>query len=144
MFAAWVSRARKKGVTERSSTLGQQSLHDERGMELLEFIGVVIIVVMVALIIWQFMWFAHASMIANSAAQEGARAAAVYEPVGPAVERSSPGYEVSWSSTGCGGKGAIVTVTVRLRVPLTWIPFVELPEIWTQGRARAWCEDNAQ
>jgi len=112
-------------------------------MELIEFIGVVIIILLVGLVIWQFMWFAHASMIANSAAEEGARAAAVYEPVGPAVERSSPGYEVSWSSTGCGGKGTIATVTVRLRVPVTWIPFVELPEIWTQGRARAWCEDNA-
>lgn len=130
-------------LTEKDSTRDWSSLHDERGMELIEFIGVVIMIVMVGLIIWQFMWFAHASMIANSAAEEGARAAAVYEAVGPAVERSSPGYEVSWSSTGCGGKGTIVRVTVRLRVPITWIPFIQLPGIWTQGMAGAWCEDNA-
>ncbi len=130
-------------MTEKSTTRGQRSPYDDRAMELIEFIGVVTIILMVGLVIWQFMWFAHASMIANSAAEEGARAAAVYEPVGPAVERSSPGYVVSWSSTGCGGKGTITTVTVRIRVPVTWIPFVDLPEIWTQGRARAWCEDNA-
>lgn len=129
-------------MRQECSTRGREPLPDERGMQLIEFIGVVILIVMVVLIIWQFMVFAHASMIANSAAQEGARAAAVYEPVGPAVARSSPGYEVQVRSTGCGGKGDIVTVTARLRVPVTWIPFVDLPEIWTQGRARAWCEDN--
>ena len=131
-------------MTERASPRAGPFLQDERGMELIEFVGVVMIILLVGLIIWQFMWFAHASMIANSAAEEGARAAAVYEPVGPAVDRSSPGYEVSWNSSGCGGKGTIVTVTVRLRVPVTWIPLVDLPEIWTQGRARAWCEDNAR
>jgi hypothetical protein len=125
------------------SPFDSESLHDERGMQLIEFIGVVILIVMVALIIWQFMAFAHASMIANSAAQEGARAAAVYEPVDPAVERSSPGYDRRVESTGCGGKGTIVTVRVSLRVPVTWIPFIDLPDIWTLGTARAWCEDNA-
>jgi len=118
-------------------------LADERGFELIEFIGAVPLILMIGLIIWQFMVFAHASMIANSAAQEGARAAAVYEPVDLAVRRSSPGYEVQIPGGECSGiRGEIVTVRVRLRVPVTWIPFVSLPDIWTQGVARAWCEER--
>jgi len=128
-------------MREKRTTRDWQALRDERGMQLIEFIGVVILIVMVALINWQFMVFAHASMIANSGAQEGARAAAVYEDIDAAVARSSPGYEVEVSPTRCGRKGEIVTVRVRLRVPVTEIPFVDLPQIWTQGTARAWCED---
>ena len=130
-------------MRKNCSTRGWRSLRDERGMQLIEFMGVVILIVMVALIIWQFMVFAHASMIANSAAQEGARAAAVYEPVDAAVARSSPGYKVEVSSTVCGGKGDIVTVTVTLMVPTVEIPFIGRLEIPTRGVARAWCEYDA-
>lgn len=114
---------------------------DEGGVELIEFLAIFVIIIFVGLLILQFMVFAHVSMVAHSAAQEGARAAAVGESVDAAAKRSGQGFAIRLlEATNCFARGALVKVRLELRVPLIGLPGVELPEIWTVGQATAWCE----
>src|SRR3954468_18207648 len=52
---------------------------DERGIELVEFVGFVPIVLLAVAIGWQFFLVGYTGVVASSAAREGARAAATRE-----------------------------------------------------------------
>jgi pilus assembly protein CpaE len=112
----------------------------ERGIEIIEFMGILPIILMVAMIIWQFITFAHVAFITASAAREGARAAATYENAYDAVARTVGDYDFTVMAGACGGAGSPVRVRVRLRIPIIDIFFVPLPEMWTDHTAVCRCE----
>ena len=119
----------------------RRKLGEERGIELIEYIGTAPLIIIVGLIVWQFMVFAHCALVTHSAAREGARRAATYEPIGPAVATTMGGFGYQLFAGGCGGKGDMVKVRVRGRVPIIDIPFVPIPEIWTDSTGVSWCEE---
>jgi hypothetical protein len=118
-------------------------IREERGIEVIEFVGVLPLILMVALIIWQFILFANVALITASAAREGARAAATYEDAHGAVARTVGDFEYWVSAGSCSGAGSPVRVRVRLKIPVVGIPFVgSLPEMWTDHTAVARCEER--
>ncbi len=99
----------------------KQQLSREDGAEMIEFLGLLPILLMVGLIIVQLLLAGQTMMVALSAAREGARAAVVCEDVGSAVARASPGFAPQ-ISTQDGADD--VKVIVGLQVPTIDIPFV--------------------
>jgi len=119
----------------------KEPAYDERGAELVEFIGFMPWLLIVGLIIWQFMVFGHAMLTTGNAARQGARAAAAYTSVGAAVSQTTGNYECQPPSVAqCFELGDPVAVTVRCKVPMIGIPFVSIPDIWTTSTAIARCE----
>ena len=114
---------------------------DESGAELIEFIGVLPILLMVAMIVWQLIIAAQTFVIASSAAREGARAAAVcpHGNITQAVQSASPGYD---PEIRIGGGGGSVAVTVGLRIPtfrIPYLPTLSLPTVYSTAVMRQEC-----
>ncbi|PMP77395.1 MAG: pilus assembly protein TadE [Roseiflexus castenholzii] len=97
----------------------RQLLRDERGIELIEFLGFVPIAMLVILIAWQFIMVAYTGIVA---------AAVTLEDVGRAVIWASPGFDGrrQWRvSGGCPYyAGNAVTVQVQLETPHVVFPFI--------------------
>jgi hypothetical protein len=114
---------------------------DERGVELIEFLGFIPIVLLMVAVAWQFMLVGYTGVVAAGAAREGARAAVTLEDVGSAVTRSSPGFEGRrrWSvSGGCPYyAGNAVTVQVWLEVPHVTLPFLGALNLYPEVPVRA-------
>jgi hypothetical protein len=118
----------------------RRSSRDDRGSELVEFIGFMPWILIVGLIIWQFMVFGHAMLTTGNAARQGARAAAAHGGAGAAVNQAKGTYDCEISVAPCWRPGDPVAVTVRCKVPIIGIPFVSIPEIRTTSTAIARCE----
>jgi hypothetical protein len=124
----------------RATRLARQA-GDEKGAEIVEFIGMMPWLLMVGLIVWQFMVFGHCMLVTAAAARDGARAAASYGSAHGAVAASIGGaYPYLVQAGSCGGTGSPVRVTVRAKVPIIDIPYVPIPDIWTRHTATMRCE----
>jgi hypothetical protein len=114
---------------------------NERGVEIVEFIGIMPLMLAIGLLVWQVMVFLHVPMHTTYAAREGARTAAAYEDARGAVSRVVGGsYDYQVSAGSCA-PGSPVRVRVRLRVPMIEIPYIgRLSQIWTDSTATMRCE----
>jgi hypothetical protein len=114
---------------------------DEGGVEIVEFIGIMPLMLAIGLLVWQAMVFLHVPMHTTYAAREGARTAAAYEDAYGAVSRVVGGsYDYRVSAGSCA-PGSPVRVRVRLRVPMIEIPYIgRLTQIWTDSTATMRCE----
>lgn len=122
-------------------------VQDERGVELVEFIGMMPILLWVGLIIWQFMVFGHCMLVTAAAARDGAREAAAYGDAQSAVDESiGDFYEYEVQAGSCGGIGSPVRVTVKAKVPIIEIPYVSeyIGDIETEHTATFRCEPRYQ
>ena len=81
-FLPWANRARRS-----IAALGR-SAADERGAEVVEGIGMFLLLLMMGLIIWQFMIIGHQMIVVADAARHGARSAAAHRNCLLAVEES--------------------------------------------------------
>ncbi len=99
----------------------RQRVSREDGAEMIEFLGLLPILLMVGLIIVQLLLAGQTMMVALSAAREGARAAVVCEDVGSAVARASPGFSPQISIQDGADD---VKVVVGLQIPTIDIPYV--------------------
>jgi hypothetical protein len=101
---------------------------DERGVELIEFLGFVPLVLLVFFVVWQFIMIAYTGLVSAGTAHEGARAAVTQEDVGRGVAWGSPGFDgrrdwgVSANCAPYGGGPA--TVQVALEAPHVIFPFL--------------------
>ena len=122
----------------RMMRLWRKHVGCERGAELIEYIGMVPLLLTVGLIIWQFMLAGHTMLITASAAREGARAFALCPPEDPygAATRASPGFNDRQIQPEVGSNG-YVAVTVRLKIPLVLRgPYVIAERMpWTRYKA---------
>jgi hypothetical protein len=125
------------GKRSASST----SRTSERGVEIVEFIGIMPLMLAIGLLVWQVMVFLHVPLHTTYAAREGARAAAAYEDARGAVARVVGGsYDYQVSAGSCA-PGSPVRVRARLRVPMIEIPYIgRLTQIWTDSTATMRCE----
>jgi Flp pilus assembly pilin Flp len=120
----------------------RQFCRDEAGAELIEFIGVVPLLLVIGLIIWQLMLVAQTFVVVSSAAREGARRAAVCDMnYYQAAVNASPGYndrKIQIQPSGGWSKGDEIAVTVGLKLPTIRIPFVnpdQVPMPWVYSKA---------
>jgi len=124
--------------TKERSRLAQ----DERGAEVLEFVGMMPWLLLVGLVVWQLIIFGHCMLVTASAARDGARAVADHQGAGGAVGASMGGaypYRIVQAG-GCSSIGSKVRVTVEAKLPIIDIPYVPLPDIWTRHTATMPCE----
>ena len=126
---------------KRSASSASRICSDERGVEIVEFIGIMPLMLFIGLLVWQVMVFLHVPMRTIYAAREGARTAAAYEDPHGAVSRVVGGsYDYRVSAGSCA-PGSPVRVRVRLRIPMIEIPYIgRLTQIWTDSTATMRCE----
>jgi len=96
----------------------------ERGVEVVEGIGMFFLLLMMGLIIWQFMVFGHQMVVTADAARQGARAAAAgYSCEIFLLLDTLPQYTaLAFSDCNeCQDSGDEVEVTARLQIPMVVI-----------------------
>ncbi|MCU0491722.1 MAG: pilus assembly protein TadE [Chloroflexaceae bacterium] len=123
-------------------------LADERGVELIEFLGFFPLVLLTLAVAWQFILVGYTGVVASGAAREGARAAATRENVDRAVRFASPGFDGrrQWRPLAgypCSAYSANpVTIEVQLEIPNVILPFLgalnSYPKVTTVATMR--CE----
>lgn len=94
---------------------------DERGVEVVEGIGMFFLLLMVGLFIWQFMVFGHQMVVTADAARQGARAAAAgYNCKIFLLLDTLPQYTaLLFSDCGsCDDSGGEVKTTAKLQIPM--------------------------
>jgi hypothetical protein len=105
------------------------ALHDEHGVELIEFLGFFPLVLLILVIAWQLLLVGYTGIVANGAAREGARAAVVRADIDQAVRFASPGFDGRrhWRllSPPCTFyRSSPVRIQVQLEVPHVTFPFI--------------------
>ncbi|RCH67946.1 hypothetical protein DT019_13120 [Streptomyces sp. SDr-06] len=95
----------------------------DRGQTVIEFIGVVPLILLLLVALWQCALVGYAFVLAGNAADEGARAGAAAEGAPAALCRAAALREVPSSFEGdpaCPGDGSgdMYRVTVTLKVPI--------------------------
>jgi hypothetical protein len=112
----------------RAITQLRRLAREERGVELIEFLGFFPLILLVFFIAWQFILIGYTGVVAAGAAREGARAAVTRTAIGDAVAWGSPGFDGrrQWAVSGsCPDyAGGPVTVQVWLEVPHVTLPFL--------------------
>ncbi len=117
----------------------------EGGFELLEFIGMMLLVCVIALIVWQFMAYAHQQLVIGNAAREAAREVAVHEyiwgGVDEAVAATCEGFGCSVDAPFECSPGSTVKATVSAPLVVVVIPGVPIPALTVSATGSAMCEE---
>jgi hypothetical protein len=134
-------KAARHHPAKRSASSASRISSDERGVEMVEFIAIMPLMLAIGLLMWQVLVFLHVPIHTSYAAREGARAAAAYEDARGAVARVVGGSYDYQVSVGSCAPGSPVRVRARLRVPMIEIPYIgQLTQIWTDSTATMRCE----
>ena len=124
---------------------GPGGLSAEGGFELLEFIGMMLLVCVIALIVWQLMAYAHQQLVIGNAAREAAREAAVHETmwggVDNAVQATCEGFSCSVDAPFECWPGSMVKAKVSAPLVVVVIPGVPISGISVQATGSAMCEE---
>lgn len=98
-------------------------VNNERGSQAIEFVAMFPLIILSILIIWQIGLIAFSLVVGESAARDGARAAAIHDPNWKTVaERSASGIKVNVT----GGPGAVEAhVFVEITAPIVKLPLIK-------------------
>lgn len=143
---------------ERSLSSWVHRLRSEEGSQVIEFIGVLPLVMLLVMIVWQFILAGGTELVAMNAAMEGAHALAIRDggaqahqaavnsslglmphpvPAGAIQLCSAPGQpQSSIPLAPCSGGSSVneVACTVRLAIPTIRFPWFQLPAIYAKSR----------
>ncbi|MEU8519613.1 TadE/TadG family type IV pilus assembly protein [Streptomyces sp. NBC_01216] len=99
---------------------------DDQGQVAIEFLGMVPLILLTLVLLWQCVLVGYTFTLAGNAADEAARAAAVGDDCVAAGRRNLDG---AWSSgaVACSGDGEMVHATVSLRVPVLFPGAISFP-----------------
>lgn len=107
-------------------------LKDENGSQTLEFVALIPFFLIMMLMVWQFGLTAYTMVVAESAAHDGARAAAAGNDGIRAAQKTAYGFKVQAREKKTRSE---VSYTVILDVPLVKLPFLADQRITISGRA---------
>lgn len=114
-------------------------LKDDKGSQTLEFVALIPFFLIMMLMVWQFGLVAYTMVVAESAAHDGARAAAAGNNGVRAAKKTAYGFKVEAREK----KDATeVSYTVILDVPMVKLPFLSEGKITMTGRATMPLEKN--
>ncbi|MFJ9827609.1 TadE/TadG family type IV pilus assembly protein [Streptomyces sp. NPDC101160] len=100
---------------------------DDRGQVAVEFVGMLPLILLTLVLLWQCVLIGYTYTLAGNAADEAARAEAVGDDCEAAATRHLDGAWKSGASVTCGSSGGMVHVTVTLRVPVLFPGAVSFP-----------------
>jgi Flp pilus assembly protein TadG len=97
-------------------------IHNEKGSQAIEFVAMFPLILLSILIIWQIGLIAFSLVVAESAARDGARAAAIHDPNWSQVAKNSAfGLDVKVT----GGPGTEeARVNVEVQAPIVQLPLI--------------------
>jgi len=97
---------------------------DERGVEVVEGIGMFILLLMMGMIIWQFMIIGHQMIVVADAARQGARSAAAHRMCLLAIEASVIPQNLYTlpDCESCDDSGSAVKAKATLFTPTVYLP----------------------
>lgn len=100
----------------------QEYVKNERGSQAIEFVAMFPLIILSILIIWQIGLIAFSLVVGESAARDGARAAAIHDPDWKTVaQRSASGIKVNVT----GGPGVEEAhVFVEITAPIVKLPLI--------------------
>ncbi|GAA4675761.1 septum formation initiator [Streptomyces chumphonensis] len=97
------------------------------GQVTVEFLGMVPLILLTLVLLWQFVLVGYTFTLAGNAADEAARAGAVDDDCAAAATADLPAAWSSAASVECGTSGGLVHATVTLRVPVLFPGSVAFP-----------------
>ncbi|MFD9812979.1 TadE/TadG family type IV pilus assembly protein [Streptomyces sp. NPDC059080] len=118
----------------------------DRGQVTVEFVGMLPLILLVLVLLWQFVLVGYTFSLAAHAADRGARAAVALQGGGPGACRTAATGELpaSWrtaATTACAADSGLWHATVRLKVPVLFPGAAAFP--WTvSGTAGAVDEEG--
>ncbi|MFB7373332.1 TadE/TadG family type IV pilus assembly protein [Streptomyces sp. NPDC056222] len=117
----------------------------DEGQVAVEFLGMVPLILLTLVLLWQCVLVGYTFTLAGNAADEAARAGAVGGDCGEAGTRHLDGAWASGASVSCApsGSGDMVTATVRLKVPVLFPGAISFPFTVT-GEAGAVKEEEGR
>ncbi|MFI7097795.1 TadE/TadG family type IV pilus assembly protein [Streptomyces sp. NPDC050161] len=106
----------------------------DRGQVSVEFLGMLPLILLVLVLLWQFVLVGYTFTLAANSADKGARAATATLDGGPgacrtAAERDLPASWREGASTSCGTEAGLWKATVRIKVPVLFPGAGDFP--WT-------------
>ncbi|MEV5600998.1 TadE/TadG family type IV pilus assembly protein [Streptomyces sp. NPDC052299] len=118
----------------------RRDARSDRGQTAIEFVGTLPLILLTLALLWQAGLVCYTYILAGNAADKAVRAAAVAEgdpgaACARAIREDVPG---GWSATveGCDGSGELVSVKVRVDVPLLFPGAFSVP-LHATGEAKA-------
>jgi Flp pilus assembly pilin Flp len=103
--------------------LFKKHVKNEKGSQAIEFLAMFPLVILGMLIIWQVALIAYSIVVAESAARDGARAAAIHDENWEQVARNSAfGIHVADITGGPGDEEA--RVEVKVKAPVISLPLI--------------------
>ncbi|MGW1374880.1 TadE/TadG family type IV pilus assembly protein [Streptomyces sp. NPDC002446] len=107
---------------------------NDRGQVSVEFLGLLPLILLVLVLLWQFVLVGYTYSLAAHSADRGARAATATQGGGAgacrtAAEDQLPSAWRSGATTSCGTGGGLWKATVRLKVPVLFPGAGDFP--WT-------------
>ncbi|QNP70488.1 pilus assembly protein [Streptomyces roseirectus] len=126
----------------------RRRLRGDRGQVAVEFTGMLPVILVTLIAIWQCVLVGYTYTLAGNAADAAVRAGAVADPGSrqgaceQAATEDLPGAWRGGASVECGGSG-FVTATVRLEVPVLFPGVVSLP-FTIEGNAGAVEEEDGR
>ncbi len=112
----------------------------ERGVEIVEFIGIMPWLLVIAMVIWQLLIFGQAMLVAAGAAGVGARSVAAHRDCSGVVNSSVVGFKQTNTCPGDCSVLDAVDVVVTVKLPIVQIPYIPLPSIDLPVKAVYHCE----
>lgn len=111
---------------------------DDRGQVAVEFVGMLPLILLTLVLLWQCVLIGYTFTLAGNAADEAARAGAVGDDCGDAAKRHLEGAWAAGASAGCARDGGMVRATVRLRVPVLFPGAISFPFDVTGEAGAVW------
>ncbi|KUJ66085.1 septum formation initiator [Streptomyces albus subsp. albus] len=113
---------------------GERGPRGDRGQVTVEFLGVIPLILVVLIVIWQCVLAGYTYSLAGNAADQGARAGAAAETGGAAACARAAREDLpsAWresASTECREEGGLFKATVRVKVPVLFPGAADFP--WT-------------
>ncbi|MEU8759784.1 TadE/TadG family type IV pilus assembly protein [Streptomyces sp. NPDC048659] len=111
---------------------------DDRGQVAVEFVGMLPLILLTLVLLWQCVLIGYTFTLAGNAADEGARAGAVDGDCAAAAKRHLDGAWAAGARPDCGRDGGLYRATVRLRVPVLFPGAGSFPFDVTGDAAAVW------
>ncbi|MEU7017038.1 TadE/TadG family type IV pilus assembly protein [Streptomyces sp. NPDC046385] len=111
---------------------------DDKGQVAVEFVGMLPLILLTLVLLWQCVLIGYTFTLAGNAADEAARAEAVGDDCGTAARRHLDGAWVAGASADCGRDGGMVRATVKLRVPVLFPGAISFPFDVTAEAGAVW------
>ncbi|MET9373310.1 TadE/TadG family type IV pilus assembly protein [Streptomyces sp. NPDC002992] len=105
----------------------RDAYRDDKGQVAIEFLGMVPLIVLTLVLLWQCVLVGYTFTLAGNAADEAVRAGAVEGDCQGAGMRHLEGAWAAGASVACAPSGEMVRATVRLKVPVLFPGAIGFP-----------------